>query len=79
MWIDEFRTSKIQFRLYEMMLQRLSVNSAYSWIEKGNILFNQSKYDEAIRCYDNALKIYPDREAIFALFKTNISNGAIRQ
>ena len=59
---------------------------AYRWTEKGNVLFNQSKYNEAIRCYDNAIQIYPGgeaqrkkEEAILALFKTNISNGARRQ
>ena len=29
------------------------------WIEKGNNLYDQEKYEEAIKCYDKALRIDP--------------------
>ena len=33
---------------------------AVAWIYKGNALYNQHKYDEAIQAYDKAIEIDPD-------------------
>ena len=32
---------------------------AYNWLKKGNALFDQTKYDEAIACYDRVIEINP--------------------
>jgi tetratricopeptide (TPR) repeat protein len=35
--------------------------SADFWFKKGNALYDQEKYEEAIICYDKAIEIEPDR------------------
>ncbi len=42
--------------------------TAMDWLDKGLLLYNQSKYDEAIEAYDRAIEIDP--QLVFAwLFK----------
>jgi tetratricopeptide (TPR) repeat protein len=31
----------------------------YAWSNKGAALFSQGKYDEAIKCYDEAIRLDP--------------------
>lgn len=57
--------------------------SAIDWYNKGNVLYNQSKYDEAIRAYDKAIEINPQyAQAIedkgFALYKEGNYKDAIK-
>ena len=39
--------------------------SADDWNKKGTKLFNEGRYEEAIRCYDEALALKPDAYKIW--------------
>jgi Flp pilus assembly protein TadD len=32
----------------------------YAWSNKGVVFFSQGKYDEAIKCYDEAIRLDPN-------------------
>jgi len=38
---------------------KLNPQYAKAWYNKGNALVNQGNYDEAIKCYDEAIKLNP--------------------
>ncbi|MEQ8220871.1 MAG: tetratricopeptide repeat protein [Candidatus Eremiobacterota bacterium] len=38
---------------------------AEGWYHKGLILYHQGKYDEAKKCYENAVKLAPDENYIW--------------
>jgi tetratricopeptide (TPR) repeat protein len=42
-------------------------NNVYVWTWKGIILSNLGRFEEAIKCYDKALEIYPN----YALAQAN--------
>ena len=35
------------------------IDPKYAWSNKGAALFSQGKYDEAIKCYDEAIRLDP--------------------
>jgi tetratricopeptide (TPR) repeat protein len=61
-------------------------NTAGYWIKEGDVLQNQSKYDEAIQAYDKAIEIDPQNEeawtkkgsAFFGSDRAGASDEAVR-
>jgi tetratricopeptide (TPR) repeat protein len=38
----------------------LAQQTAEDWLDKGNVLINQSKYDDAIKAHDEAIRLDPN-------------------
>jgi Flp pilus assembly protein TadD len=59
----------------------------YAWSNKGVALFSQGKYDEAIKCYNEAIRLDPNDAAAWynkgvaldALGKTTEANAAFTE
>jgi len=59
--VTDFRVKTPQHAEAEQVLQNTlqEINEEVTWNDKGAALYNQGKYDEAIKCYNEAIKINP--------------------
>jgi tetratricopeptide (TPR) repeat protein len=44
----------------------------YAWSNKGVALFSQGKYDEAIKCYDEAIRLVHHNASFKSYIRTRI-------